>query len=251
MLPTPRWGPQRHFHDGGGADDAEVHGDAAVSVVEVPARDEPALLPAARDDALADRQLLDARHGHQRLRGARGGLGPRAVHTGGNSLSSTCQLIVSSRCASYLSASSSIARRESIFNRRRSSTSISSHRLAKTVSSSKLEPTYKPTVSPARAARHRRRGGGRPHQVPRGRERHPRALRDDPNAASYGMSLGKRYMTTTKVLTTLRFEFVPKRDDPHNEVIAASVATECGGRGQLCIISALCLMQSSFHFRFR
>ncbi|KAE9221322.1 hypothetical protein PF005_g7146 [Phytophthora fragariae] len=76
-------------------------------------------------------------------------------------------------------------------------------------------------------------------------------LKDDPNASRYDMCLGKRYQPMTKVLTTLRVKlvkFVPGKgepllaevDDPHNGGKTASAATECGGRGQLCFISALC-----------
>ncbi|KAE8971073.1 hypothetical protein PR003_g28200 [Phytophthora rubi] len=39
-------------------------------------------------------------------------------------------------------------------------------------------------------------------------------LRDDPNAASFDVCLGKRRQSTAKVLTTLRVKFVPGRGEP-------------------------------------
>ncbi|KAE9181318.1 hypothetical protein PF004_g24577 [Phytophthora fragariae] len=71
-------------------------------------------------------------------------------------------------------------------------------------------------------------------------------LRDDSNATSYDVYLGKRRQPTNKVLTTLRVKFVkfvPGRGEPllrsTTRTQEAKASSECGFRRQQCCISTL------------
>ncbi|KAE8963628.1 hypothetical protein PR002_g29233 [Phytophthora rubi] len=57
-------------------------------------------------------------------------------------------------------------------------------------------------------------------------------LRDDPNAASFDVCLGKRRQSTAKVLTTLRVKFVPGRGEPLLAERAAVLYLERGRGGR-------------------